>query len=230
MPHTSKVFLLLIIIFFGCNSEKGGSFFTPKRVDPPSREARESALNAENIGRSSWQKPELVVSKLGDIQGKTIADIGAGTGYFVYRLAYQGAKVIAVEIDEEMTEFIDAFKVNLPKSIQSNITTRLANANDPKLVKGEVDKVIIINTVTYIKPLVPYLKKLKSAIKTGGEIMILDFKSRKVNVPAPPLENRLSIGQIEIALEEAGFSNIIVDDKSLDYQYIVLASNEEQEK
>ena len=50
--------------------------------------------------RQVWQKPNLVIELLGDLQDKTIADIGAGVGYFSFRLAEKANRVIAIEIDE----------------------------------------------------------------------------------------------------------------------------------
>ncbi|NJO92951.1 MAG: hypothetical protein HC831_31295 [Chloroflexia bacterium] len=41
----------------------------------------------DNPEREKWQKPDLVIDKLGDLSNKTIGDIGAGTGYFSFRLA-----------------------------------------------------------------------------------------------------------------------------------------------
>ncbi len=54
----------------------------------------------ENPARAEWQKPEWVIEQLGDLTGKTVADIGAGTGYFAFRIARKAKKVIAIDIDE----------------------------------------------------------------------------------------------------------------------------------
>ena len=54
----------------------------------------------EHRDRNQWQQPDKVLTSLGELNGKTIVDIGAGTGYFAFRLLEKGAKVIAVDIDE----------------------------------------------------------------------------------------------------------------------------------
>ena len=225
MQKTNYIISIIftVLLFAACKNENGKSIFEPNRVEPPKIENRATPSNDDNIGRSSWQKPEMVLGKLGDIEGKTVADIGAGTGYFVYRLAYKNANVIAIDIDTSMVEFMESFKENLPKKVKNKITTRLGLPGDSKLETNEVDKAIIINTISYIENPEAYLKKLYPAIKPGGQIMILDYKSKSMDIPAPPLVDRLSIGILESYLTNAGYTNITVDDSSLEYQYIILA-------
>jgi len=217
---------LILISLISCKDSEGNSIFEPNRVEPPKIEVKERFLYKENVGRSSWQQPELVMQKLGDIDGKLIADIGAGTGYFVLRMAYRNAKVLATDIDTVMINYIESFKENLPKEVQANISTRLAKEDDPMLKENEVDKVIIINTVSYINELEAYLGLLKKGIKPNGTIMILDYKNKIIDIPAPPLDDRVSIGKLQTYLANAGYKNIVVDDTSLEYQYIVTAEVE----
>ena len=227
MYHKIKLVILfccILSIFSSC--EDGKNIFKPNRIEPPSLEDKENSLYKENVGRSSWQQPELVVNKLGDIDGKTIADIGAGTGFFVLRLAYKNAKVLAIDIDTVMINYIEAFKETLPLEVQENISTRLAKEDDPMLKQGEVDKAIIINTISYISELEDYLTVLQKGIKSKGSIMILDYKSKIIDIPAPPMDDRISIGKLQTYLANAGYKNIVVDDTSLEYQYIVTAEVE----
>lgn len=219
-------FSFLLISISSCKDSNGKSIFKPNRVEPPSIQDKEKSLYKENVGRSSWQQPDLVVNKLGDLESKVVADIGAGTGYFVLRLAYKNAKVIAIDIDPLMINYIESFKENLPKEVQNNITTRLAKPDNPMLLEKEVDKVIIINTASYISELEDYLTILQKGIKSQGTIMILDYKNKIIDIPAPPLDDRVSIGTLQTYLANAGYKNIIVDDTSLEYQYIITAEVE----
>jgi 2-polyprenyl-3-methyl-5-hydroxy-6-metoxy-1,4-benzoquinol methylase len=204
-----------IIFILSCNFSKDSS-----AVDPILLEE----LKESNIGRSSWQKPNLVIEKLGNIEGKTIADIGAGTGYFSFRLAFNGAKVIAIEIDPKMIELIETFDLNLPADLHGKIETRLAKPDDPLLSPSEVDIVFIMNTIAYIENPADYLKRLKSGMKPNGAIMIVDFKTKNLDINAPPMDERISPSVVLGFLENAGFSKIVLDDSSLDYQYIITAS------
>ena len=204
-----------IIFILSCNFSKDSS-----AVDPILLEE----LKESNIGRSSWQKPNLVIEKLGNIEGKTIADIGAGTGYFSFRLAFNGAKVIAIEIDPKMIELIETFDLNLPTDLHGKIETRLAKPDDPLLSPSEVDIVFIMNTIAYIENPSDYLARLKSGMKPNGTIMIVDFKTKNLDINAPPMDERISPSIVLGILENAGFSKIVLDDSSLEYQYIITAS------
>jgi len=177
----------------------------------------------EDKDRGIWQKPELVISFLGDIKDKTVADIGAGTGYFTFRLVPKAKKVIAVDIDPRFINFLDSVKVRLPAMYRDRFESRLAKFDDPLLQPGEADNVVIVNTYAYIENRVQYLKILYKGIAPGGQLLIIDFK--KNNLPVgPPEEFKVSLAQVEHELSAAGFKVSKVDKDLLDYQYIVLAS------
>src|SRR5690606_13586116 len=105
--------------------------------------------------------------------GKTIADIGAGTGYFSRRLAYQGAQVIAVDIDPDAIAWMEAQRELFPPELKDRLTIRLATETNPALKPLEVDDVLLVNTYSYIDNRVPYLENLTQAIRPGGGIVII---------------------------------------------------------
>jgi SAM-dependent methyltransferase len=175
-------------------------------------------------GRDVWQKPEVVIGKMGDLSNKTVADIGAGSGFFSRRLAQQAKRVIAVEIDPRFIQFMDSIKlVELKPEYQKRFETRLGQPNDPKLKPGEADIVLVVNTFIYIQDRVAYLKNLLNVLPKGGRVIIVDFKKKRMPIKYPKPEVRLELYQIENELDAAGFTIIESDDCALDYQYIVMA-------
>ena len=183
----------------------------------------ERVATYEAKDRVFWQKPDLVIDRLGDLSQKTVADIGAGSGYFARRLASKAKHIIAIDIDEQFIQFMDSIKlVELPVEAQSRFETRLATPEDSKLRPEEADVVIIVNTYIYIPKRVEYLARLKQGLKKGGTIVIVDFKKKRMPVQTPPDELRLPLHQVENELEEAGYTWLASDDTSLDYQYIVI--------
>ncbi len=64
----------------------------------------------EDPARAQWQKPDEVIASLGSLEGKTVADIGAGSGYFTFPLAKKAAKVIAIDIDQRFLDYIEQKK------------------------------------------------------------------------------------------------------------------------
>lgn len=181
--------------------------------------------SGDGSNRWIWQKPNLIIEKLQPLDGKVVADIGAGPyGYFALRIVHQApvAKVIAIDIDPEATKFMEEAKKLLPEEIQQRFETRLVESNDPKLAPGEADVVLIVNTASYFKDRVDYLNRLRKGISAGGKIVIIDFKKRNTPV-GPDISNRVSLGEIEKNLKAAGYKNISADDRTLEYQYIVVA-------
>lgn len=177
----------------------------------------------EDKDRGIWQKPELVISFLGDIKDETVADIGAGTGYFTFRLVPKAKKVIGIDIDPRFINFLDSVKVRLPEIYQDRFESRLSKFDDPLLKPGEADNVVIVNTYAYIENRIQYLKTLYKGIAPGGQLLIIDFK--KNNLPiGPPDEFKVSLAQVEQELNAAGFKVAKIDKDVLDYQYIVLAN------
>jgi predicted RNA methylase len=174
-------------------------------------------------GRDTWQKPELVIDILGDLTEKTVADIGAGTGYFTFRMAFKAKKVIAVEIDPQMIDLIEVFQQNLPQQLEGKVEARLVEADNPGLKQGEVDVAVIINTIAYIDNPIQYLSTLKQQLNEGGYLMIVDFKKTYLPIDAPPMSERLSIEEVENILSESGWTDVIANRSSLEYQYIITA-------
>jgi ubiquinone/menaquinone biosynthesis C-methylase UbiE len=218
----NQVLLLLVLLVLGCKPEQialpevgNGSVVQKENTDILEK--------VDDSGRIVWQKPEEVVKILGDISSKSIADIGAGSGYFTFRFALKAEKVIAVDIDPSMIKIIETFKQQLPEDIQSKIEARLAKPDDPMIKNQEVDIITIINTIGYIKDRVQYLKKIKDGLKEGGEIFILDFKAKKLSINAPEMKYRVALATLENDLEKAGYEVFSSDDTTLAYQYIIRA-------
>jgi SAM-dependent methyltransferase len=194
----------------GADSSEGSIRRLLDQYDPP--------------GRDIWQKPEVVIGKMGDLQNKVVADIGAGSGFFSRRLAQQAKKVIAVEVDERFVQFMDSIKrVELKPEYQSRLEVRLASPTDSKLRGGEADIILIVNTYIYLEDRIAYLKHLLELLPAGGKVIIVDFKRKRIPISYPPADIRLELFQVENELEEAGFVNFESDDCSLDYQYIIVA-------
>ena len=174
----------------------------------------------ENPDRLRWQKPDLVIQKLGDLSSKTIADIGAGTGYFAFPLAELAGKVLAIDIDQRFLDLINKKNEALEKPLP--IETRLVTEHDPLLMPGETDVVLVANTYHHIMERTEYFRAVREKLATNGLLAIVDFKKEELPV-GPPVDIKLSPGSVVDELDDAGFSNISVDTQSLEYQYIILA-------
>lgn len=178
--------------------------------------------------RSDWQKPQFIIDELGDLEGKTVADIGAGAlGYFVFKILGQtrAEKVIALDIDKEAVSMLSQLKSGLSENQKLRLEVRLAEPSDPKLTDQEIDIALIVNTASYIQNRVSYFINLKQNLRDNGQIVIVDFKTKRIPefVNAPPYKDREYIHILEEELYKSGFSSVSVDDTSLKYQYIITA-------
>lgn len=173
----------------------------------------------ESDDRAEWQKPDVVLDQLGDLTGKTVMDIGAGTGYFSFRLAQRGANVIAADVDDRFQEYIMEQK---EKTGLDNLETRQVPYDSPGLSPAEADVVIIVNTYHHINDRVEYFAKVLDGLKPGGRLFVVDYK--KEETPhGPPLNHRMSAETVERELNEAGFQEMERDETTLPYQYMVMA-------
>jgi len=171
--------------------------------------------------RIKWQKPYEVIEKL-DITGKTVADIGAGTGYFAFRMLNQAKKVIAIDVDKRFIDYMEEKKRQVPDSLQGRFETRLGELNDPMLKTNEVNVVLVVNTYHHIDNRTQYFRGLQKNLNIDGKLVVIDFKKKRTP-NGPPKNMRISVEQVVEELEEAGFTHIEVDKDTLPYQYIVTA-------
>ena len=122
---------------------------------------KELAARFDDPARAKWQKPEKAIASLGPLKGKTVADIGAGTGYFSFRIAQQAKKVIAVDIDQRFLDYI-AQKKQTQKT-GANIETRLTKPDSSGLKPGEADLVLIVDTYHHIEGRVEVLQETQKS-------------------------------------------------------------------
>lgn len=172
----------------------------------------------ESPERDAYQQPEKVLDYIGDVAGQSILDIGAGTGYFSFKLADRGAKVIAGDVDDRFQNFIQR---KMDKENASKVTLRKLPYDSPALKTQEVDKVLIVNTYHHIEKRVPYFQEVLQGLKEKGELIVIDFKKREG--PGPPLAMKMSADFIVKELRKAGFENIKVNTHLLEHQYIIRA-------
>ncbi len=178
-----------------------------------------------NSNRTIWQQPRMIIQRLGNLKDKTIADIGAGPfGYFSFQLVNEAKKVIAIDIDPKALTFMDSLRADiLPANKLDALETRLASPNDPNLKPAEADVIILMNIYAYLPNSDQYLETLKRGLVADGKLLIVDFKMRSLPL-GPPQEEKVPLYIIEQNLKKAGFKIELVDDRTLAYQYLIIAS------
>ncbi|MGQ9918975.1 MAG: class I SAM-dependent methyltransferase [Bryobacteraceae bacterium] len=151
----------------------------------------------EDPGRAEWQKPAEVLSALAVHPGETVADIGAGTGFFTRLFAARAARVYAVDIHAGLLARIESLR--LP-----NVVTIHAAEDDPRLPAAAIDTIFFCNVLHHIDDRPVYYAKLRAALRPGGRIVIIDFHKRPLPVGPPP-SMKLAEEEVEQEFAGAGF-------------------------
>ena len=174
----------------------------------------------ESPERDSYQQPEKVLDYLGNIQGKRIMDIGAGSGYFSIKLAHAGATVIAADVNDEFQQHLRQ-RIEKEK-LHEAVELRKLPYDNPQLKEKEVDIVFLSNTYHHIEDREIYFAKVKRGIDLDGYLVIIDYF--KADLPVgPPVDHKVSMDQIISELKIAGFNSFDVEVDLLPYQFIIVA-------
>lgn len=175
-----------------------------KKFDDPSRDA--------------WQKPQSVIGVMQIAPGMTVADIGAGTGYFephLSRAVGPGGHVLALDVEPDMVAHL---RDRAAKEQLANVEARQVAGDDPGLAPGSVDRILVVDTWHHIANRVDYAARLGVALKHGGEVFVVDFTRESKN--GPPPEHRVPPEEVARTLETAGLVASTVD-AGLPDQYVV---------
>lgn len=176
----------------------------------------------EDKEREDWQKPALVIEKLGDIENEKIGDIGAGTGYFSFKMAESGAIVTAIDVDERFQNFI---KERIAKENTANLITKLVGYDNPELGENEFDKLLIVDTYHHFNNRIEYMTHCFKGLKAGGTLMNVDFKNKETP-HGPPVDHRISAEKVKDDLLKVGFIDVKIDQTTLPEQYIITAKKQ----
>jgi cyclopropane fatty-acyl-phospholipid synthase-like methyltransferase len=173
----------------------------------------------EEPQRDASQRPAELVAAMGISEGMTVADIGAGTGYFMKHLARAvggSGRVLALDIEPTMVRYM---KERAKTEGLQNVEPHLVLTDDPLLPQVGVSRILIVNTWHHIPERVAYAKKLWEALPPGGKVFIVDFNMTTSRGPAK--EHRLEAQSVLDELGKAGFEPTL-DDKLLPDQYIAI--------
>ncbi|MGE5834891.1 MAG: class I SAM-dependent methyltransferase [Acidobacteriota bacterium] len=174
----------------------------------------------EGPDRDAWQKPEQIMDALGIADGATVADLGAGGGWFTVRLARRVGPTGRVYAEDIQPQMIESIRRRVDREGLKNVTIVHGTATDPRLPTGEVDAVLIVDTYNELEDPVTLLRNVASALAPRGRLGIIDFKSDGLG-PGPPPEDRVDEKRVLAAAEQAGL-RLVKRETFLRYQYMLV--------
>jgi SAM-dependent methyltransferase len=128
----------------------------------------------DSPGREERLQIDRVMTILGVEPGKSVADIGAGSGWFTVRAAKQvgtSGKVYAVDINPEAIHYIED---RVRKEQLHNVTTILGRSDDPLLPARQVDAVLLLKTYHEVAKPVALLRNVRASLRPGAKVGIID--------------------------------------------------------
>lgn len=135
----------------------------------------------DSPGRDQRLHIERVMDTLGIAPGKSVADIGAGSGWFTVRAARRvgpSGTVYAVDINPEAIRYLDR---RVQKESVPNVKTILSKPDDPMLPKESVDAVLLLKTYHEVADPVALLEHLRPALRPGARLGIIDRNGNGTN-------------------------------------------------
>jgi precorrin-6B methylase 2/cytochrome c553 len=177
--------------------------------DPRDR-TREIPQASENV--AFFDRPEREAEELTDrlmkaleIQpGATIADVGAGTGYFTWRLAQHAGpagKVVAVDIQPRMLELAAQ---TVKQHGVANVEFVLGKETDPRLPRASLDMVFIAHSYHEFSQPEKIMDAIRESLKPRGRLVIVEYAKERRQAPASPL-HKMSFDEIREEIEPIGF-------------------------
>jgi SAM-dependent methyltransferase len=154
--------------------------------------------------RIQEEDPDRMLYALDIKKGSAVADIGAGVGYHVWRLADivgPAGKVIGEDIQEGM---IRLMKRNIEDRKLRNVDIILGTPTDPKLPAHSLDLVLMVDVYHEFSEPLTMLRHIQESLKPEGRVVLVEFRKEDPNVPIQPL-HKMSVQDVRSELEPLGF-------------------------
>ncbi len=130
----------------------------------------------DSTERDCYQKPSEVIDALRLKPGMAVADLGSGSGYFTRRFieaVTETGMVYAVDVEPEMLAYAKESVIHMRTAYTAEFI--LAQPDNPKLPFASIDLLFVCNTIHHLENRSKYFSELKSSLKPGARIAIIDF-------------------------------------------------------
>ncbi len=161
------------------------------------------------LERSNRQKEENTVLAIENMQLKqndVVADIGAGTGYFTFKIAplIPSGKIYAVDVQDEMIDFLNNKKSGIDLK---NIEVIKGGNTSPNLPDNSVDLAFMVDVYHELEYPSEMLQAIKKSLKPDGRLLLIEYRGEDDSVAILPL-HKTTIKQLDVELKANGFRRI----------------------
>ncbi|WP_404371876.1 class I SAM-dependent methyltransferase [Sphingomonas sp. MMS24-J45] len=199
--------LLAVVLLAACDggqprvpeaTQKAGPF---PAADRPVARIISSRWSTEEA-RDRVNEASEVMDKAGIKPGMTVADIGAGEGYYTIRLASRVGKEGRVLAEDIVAEVRDTLALRVTREHLENVSVRLGAPADPRLPANSFDRVLMVHMYHEIAQPYEFLWRMRPSLKPDGLVIVVDADRPTQNHGTPPALLRCefaAVGYVEVA-------------------------------
>jgi ubiquinone/menaquinone biosynthesis C-methylase UbiE len=173
----------------------------------------------ERPRREREERTDLLLKELKLDAADVVADVGAGSGYFTFRMASlvpQG-KVLAVDIQPEM---LDEIRSRMKKTGARNVVTVLGTVSDPRLPAGSLDVALFVDAYHEFSHPYEMMQNVAKALKPGGRVVLVEYRAEDPDVPIKP-RHKMTEAQAVKEMAAVGLE-FTANVKSLPQQHLLI--------
>ncbi|MFD0894380.1 class I SAM-dependent methyltransferase [Luteolibacter ambystomatis] len=176
----------------------------------------------ERDEREKEEAPTKAIAALSLKPDAVIADIGAGSGYYSFRISPQvpQGRVVAVDIQPEMLDFLR----NKSRELGiTNVEPHLGAVDGVQLPAASLDAALMVDAYHEFSQPAEMLASLRHALKSGGKVYLLEFRGEDPEVPIKIL-HKMTEAQARLEFEAAGF-RFVSNSTALPWQHLLVFEN-----
>ncbi|EPR68166.1 class I SAM-dependent methyltransferase [Cyclobacterium qasimii] len=178
----------------------------------------------ERESRSEEENTELTIANLPINESSKVADVGAGSGFYTFRIAARvpAGKVYAVDIQQEALNYIDN---KAAEQKADNVITVLGTEKSPNLPENTLDLVIMVDVYHELAFPKEMLQNIKKSLKPTGKLLLIEYRGEDPKVAIKPL-HKMTVKQVKKELEANGFK-LTTNGQFLNIQHFLVFDKEE---
>jgi ubiquinone/menaquinone biosynthesis C-methylase UbiE len=174
----------------------------------------------ERSEREMEEEPEKALDAIGIAPGATVADVGAGSGYFTVRMAQRVGPTGRVFANDLQPQMLAMLKNRLDRERLQNVTLIQGTVDDPRLPPGALDLILMVDVYHEFSQPQIMLRRMRDALKPDGRLVLLEYRKEDPSVPIRP-EHKMSVAEAKLEVEAEGYKLSRVDE-ALPRQHILI--------
>ncbi|MGH2648617.1 MAG: class I SAM-dependent methyltransferase, partial [Ginsengibacter sp.] len=199
------------------SSDGTGKFYANREIAQVM--GAEGAAWLDRKDRQKEENSNLAIEKMNLSPTSVVADIGAGTGYFTFKIAEKvpQGKVYAVEIQDDLIRYLNNQKKELGAA---NVEVIKGDAKSPHLPDSLIDLAILIDVYHELQYPKEMMHNISKALKSNGKILLLEYRAEDPKIPILPL-HKMTVEQLNKEMLSNGFK-LSYDGEFLPVQHFLL--------